>query len=128
LIAGVTVIWTRQKSTGTGVVKPGGVKLFAATELAVIEITSGKTRLESLVQLSAAGAASTAVDAASVAAKPQSPESLARSVTCFLPCDPAARRPDFYDIRGSAKSAAASRAYVLLVPVFSYYQYFLLRR
>jgi hypothetical protein len=85
LIAGVTVIWTRQKATGTGVGKPGGVKLSAAIEVAVMEITSGKTRLESLVQLSAtAGAAKTGVSAASATANPQI---LARSVTCFLPCD-----------------------------------------
>src|SRR5215469_18316344 len=79
LIAGVTVIWTRQKATGTGVVKPGGVKLLAAIEVAVMEITSGKTRLESLVQLSAtAGAAKTEVNAASARANPQI---LARPIT-----------------------------------------------
>jgi len=50
-----------------------------------MEITSGKTRRESLVQLSAtAGAAKTGVSAASATANPQI---LARSVTCFLPCD-----------------------------------------
>src|SRR6516162_4996263 len=85
LIAGVTVIWTRQKATGTGVVKPGGVKLSAAIEVAVMEITSGKTRLESLVQLSAtAGAAKTGVSTASATANSQI---LARPITCFLPCD-----------------------------------------
>src|SRR6516162_10941724 len=92
LIAGVTVIWTRQRATGTGVVKPGGVKLSAAMEVAAMEITSGKTRLESLVQLSAAaGAAKTAVDTASAAAKPQGPERLARSVAWFLPFNAASR-------------------------------------
>src|SRR6516165_2147224 len=86
LIAGVTVIWTRQKATGTGVIKPGGVKLSAAMGVAAMEITSGKTRLESLVQLSAAaGAAKTAVDAVSAAAKPQT-ESPARSMTRFTVC------------------------------------------
>jgi hypothetical protein len=72
LIAGETVIWTRQKATGTGAVRPGGVKLSAAMEVAVMEITSGKTRLESLVQLSAAaGALKPATDAASATVNPQ---------------------------------------------------------
>ena len=83
----MTVIWTWQNSTGTGVVKNGGaVKLFAATGVAAIEITSGKWRLESLVQLSAAaGAAKTAIDAASAAVKPQSFVKLALSVMFFPP-------------------------------------------
>jgi hypothetical protein len=84
LIAGFTVIWTRQKATGTGAVSPGGpggVKLFAAIEVAVIEITSGKTRLESLVQLSAAaGALKPATDAASAMVNPQDPDIFARFV------------------------------------------------
>jgi len=84
LIAGFTVIWTRQKATGTGAVRPGtpgGVKLFAAIEVAVIEITSGKTRLESLVQLSAAaGALKPATDAASAMVNPQDPDIFARFV------------------------------------------------
>jgi hypothetical protein len=64
------VICTRQKATGTGVVTPGGVKLFAAIDVAVMEVTSGKTRLESLLQLSAnADAEQTAVTAASGAVK-----------------------------------------------------------
>src|SRR6516225_7895040 len=85
LIAGVTVIWTRQNATDTGVGKPGGVKVSAAIKVAVMEITSGKTRLESLVQLSAtAGPAKTDVNTASATANPQV---LARSVTCFPPCD-----------------------------------------
>jgi hypothetical protein len=50
-----------------------------------MEITSGKTRLESLVQLSAtAGVAKTGANAASATANPQI---LAGLVTCFLPCD-----------------------------------------
>ena len=84
LIAGFTVIWTRQKATGTGAAKPGGpggVKLSAAIEVAVIEITSGKTRLESLVQLSAAaGALKPATDAASAMVNPQDPDIFARFV------------------------------------------------
>ncbi len=73
LIAGVTVIWTRQKSTATGVVKPGGVKLFAAIEVAVIELTSGRVRLERLLQLSAnAGAVTNPADTTSAAVKLQS--------------------------------------------------------
>ena len=94
LIAGVTVIWTRQKATGTGVVKNGGnVKVFAAIEVAVMEITSRRTRLESLVQLSAtAGAAKVAVEAASAKIKPQDLYIFARLFTCFLPSDSGPRR------------------------------------
>jgi hypothetical protein len=52
-----------------------------------------------LLQLSAAaGAANTAVDAASAAAKPQSCESLVRSVTCFLPCDAVSRTTDVWSL------------------------------
>jgi hypothetical protein len=87
LIAGVTVIWTRQKATGTGVVEPGGVKPPAVMEVAAMDVTSGKARLESLVQLSAsAGAGTPAINAASVAAKLQSCESLARLVMRLLLC------------------------------------------
>ena len=87
LIAGLTVIWTRQKATGTGVIRPGGVKPPAVMEVAAMDVTSGKARLESLVQLSAsAGAGTPAINAASAAAKPQSCESLARLVIRFLLC------------------------------------------
>ena len=94
LIAGVTVIWTRQKATGTGAVRPGGVKLFAAMELAVMETTSGNATLESLVQLSAnTGAVKTAMDAASAAVKPQAFENLGLSAMFFLPSDGVFIRP-----------------------------------
>src|SRR5262249_49778755 len=53
LICGATVICTRQKSTATGVRRPGGVKVFAGLKVAMMEVTSGSFRFERSVHASA---------------------------------------------------------------------------
>src|SRR5215475_12492680 len=53
LICGATVICTRQKSTATGVRRPGGVKVFAGSNVAAMEVTSGRCKADRSVQASA---------------------------------------------------------------------------
>jgi hypothetical protein len=76
-IWGATVICTRQKATGTG--GPGGKpgngggseNVLAAIEVAVIDVTSGKTRLDKLSHVpAAAGVAAMPTPASAMAAKP----------------------------------------------------------
>jgi tannase/feruloyl esterase len=75
-IWGSTVICTRQKATGTGGPggKPGnaggGENVFAGIEVALIDVTSGKPRLDKLPHVrAAAGAAAMPTPASAMAAE-----------------------------------------------------------
>src|ERR1700737_1177233 len=75
LISGRTLICIRQKGTGTGGDggRPGkgggGVKVFAGTEAAVIDVTLGNVRLERALHASGSAACAGPADSVAITSK-----------------------------------------------------------